>query len=184
MAIASVSKRLSASFMLATLVVAIAISASAWAANLAAPFELTPPANLHPAPVARAASGNTYAYLPSDLSAPLRFMITTMPAGEIRARLGPLSDVQCIHLFLDELRRDHRHFFAVDMPSPLTVGPAALRRVRWTGDKGGRSLTGVLSCGELDGYYYVVNFVDDIKHATSSFATIRASLQALQTHTP
>ena len=152
--------------------------------TLSAPFELTAPHELRAAPVARAASGNTYAYLPADLRQPLRFMITTMPAGEIRARLGALSDAQCIHLFLDELRKDHQHFFALDMSSPLEMGPAAFQRVRWTGDKDGRSLTGVLSCGEINGYYYVVNYVDAIASATVSFPAIRASLKALQPRAP
>ena len=152
--------------------------------SLDAPFQITPPARLRAAPVARAASGNTYAYLPADLSQPLRFMITAMPAGEIRARLGALSEAQCIHLFLDELRKDHQHFFAVDMASPLEIGPAVFQRVRWTGDKGGRSLTGVLSCGELNGYYYVVNYVDAIANATGSFPAVRASLKALRPRAP
>jgi hypothetical protein len=157
------------------------LSAAVWAApGVDAPFTLTPPAALHAAPVARAASGNTYAYLPADLQQPVRLMITAMPAAEIRHRLGALSDAQCIHLFLDELRKDHDHFFAIDMSSPLTVGEASFRRVRWTGDKGGRSLTGVLSCGELDGYYYVVHFADAIAGATTSFPAIRASLKSLR----
>ena len=158
------------------LLVSAAISA---ATGIDAPFTLTPPADLQAAPVARAASGNTYAYLPVDLKQPLRLMITAMPAGEIRHRLGPLRDTQCIRLFLDELRRDHHAFFAVDMSSPLAVGAASFRRVRWTGDKGGRALTGVLSCGELAGNYYVVHYTDSIERATNSFPAIRASLQSL-----
>ena len=182
-----VAKRQRASHLRATLLVCLGIIASsaiAAAVGLAAPFKLTPPASLRAAPVARAASGNTYAYLPTDLREPVRFMITTMPASEIRARLGALSEAQCVHLFLDELRKDHRHFFAIDMASPLAVGPAAFQRVRWTGDKGGRSLTGVLSCGELDGYYYVVHYLDAIDAAIRSFPAIRASLKALQPLTP
>ena len=158
----------------------LASAALSAAAGIDAPFTLTPPANLQAAPVARAASGNTYAYLPADLKQAQRLMITAMPAGEIRHRLGPLSDAQCIRLFLDELRRDHQRFFAVDMGSPLAVGAANFRRVRWTGDKGGRALTGVLSCGELAGYYYVVHYTDTIDRATNSFPAIRASLQTLR----
>ena len=168
------------------LVALLTASISAYAATTAlpAPFELTPPSGLRAAPVARSASGNTYAYLPADLSRPLRLMVTAMPAGEIRARLGALSEAQCIRLFLDELRKDHRHFFAIDMASPLEIGPAAFQRVRWTGDKGGRTLTGVLSCGELNGHYYVVNYVDALAGATASFPAIRASLKALQPRAP
>ena len=147
---------------------------------LDAPFTLTPPPTLHAAPVARAASGNTYAWLPADLKQPLRLMITAMPSAEIRHRLGALSDTQCIRLFLDELRREHTHFFAVDMATPLAIGAAQFRRVRWTGDKSGRALTGVLACGELNGHYYVVHYTDAIAHATRSFPAIRASLQSLQ----
>ena len=162
----------------------LATSAVAADIGLGAPFDLTPPTSLRAAPVARAASGNTYAYLPADLSRPLRFMITTMPADEIRARLGALSEAQCIHLFLDELRQGHLNFFATDMASPLAVGPAAFQRVRWTGDKESRNLTGVLSCGELNGYYYVVNYVDEIAGATESFPGIRTSLKALRPLAP
>ncbi len=145
-----------------------------------APFTLTSPSALHAAPVARAASGNTYAYLPADLTQPLRLMITAMPADEIRHRLGALSDAQCIRLFLNDLRKDHQHFFAIDMATPLAIGAASFRRVRWTGDKGGHSLAGVLSCGELAGYYYVVHYSDAIERATSSFPAIRASLKSLR----
>lgn len=163
---------------LATLLLLFSATPSV-ATGIDAPFTLTPPADLQAAPVARAASGNTYAYLPADLKQALRLMITAMPAGEIRHRLGPLSDAQCIRLFLDELRKDHQHFFAVDMTAPLAVGAASFRRVRWTGDKGGRALTGVLSCGELAGNYYVVHYTDTIDRASSSFPAIRASLQSL-----
>jgi hypothetical protein len=146
-----------------------------------APFTLTPPPGLRAAPVARAASGNTYAWLPANLKQPLRLMITTMPSGEIRHRLGALSDSQCIRLFLDEIRREHQQFFAVDMGTPLAVGASELRRVRWTGNRNGRTLTGVLSCGEMHGYYYVVHYTDAIEHATESFPAIRASLKSLRT---
>jgi len=162
------------------LLFALLCSAALAVPGVDAPFTLTPPAELHVAPVARAATGNTYAYLPADLKQPLRLMLTAMPASEIRRRLGQLSDVQCIRLFLDELRKDHQHFFAIDMEAPLAVGEASFRRVRWTGDKGGRSLTGVLSCGELQGYYYVVHYTDAIEHATRSFPAIRNSLKSLR----
>lgn len=161
------------------------LSASAQAApGIAAPFTLTPPPALHAAPVSRAASGNTYAYLPQDLRTPQRLMITTIMTGEIRARFGALSDTHCIRLFLDELRKEHQNFFAVDMTSPLTVGEAEFRRVRWTGEKNGRALTGVLACGERQDYYYVVHYVDAIASATASFPAIRASLHALRSSSP
>lgn len=149
-----------------------------------APFSLTPPASLHAAPVARAASGNTYAWLPADLKQPLRLMLTVMPAAEIRHRLGALSDSQCVRLFLDEVRREHQHFFAIDMASPLVLGAAELRRVRWTGSRNGHALTGVLACGEVRGYYYVVHYTDAIEQATVSFPAIRASLKSLRTRDP
>lgn len=159
-------------------------SAMAAAAGDGSPFTLSAPAELHAAPVARAASGNTYAWLPANLKDPLRLMITTMPAGEIRHRLGALSDSQCIRLFLDEIRREHQQFFAVDMDTPLALGPTELRRVRWTGHRNGRDLTGVLSCGELHGFYYVVHYTDAIEHATRSFPAIRASLKAMRSADP
>ena len=148
------------------------------------PFTLTAPSSLRAAPVARAASGNTYAWLPANLKQPLRLMITTMPVNEIHHRLGTLSDSQCIRLFLDEVRREHQQFFAIDMDTPLALGPADMRRVRWTGSKNGRALTGVLSCGQLRGYYYVVHYTDALEHATQSFPAIRASLQALRAADP
>ena len=161
------------------------LSALAQAApGIAPPFTLTPPVALHAAPVARAASGNTYAYLPLDLRTPQRLMITTIMASEIRARFDTLSDRQCIRLFLDELRKEHQNFFAVDMTSPLLIGEAEFRRVRWTGEKNGRALTGVLACGELHDYYYVVHYVDALASATASFPAIRASLHSLHSSSP
>lgn len=141
-----------------------------------APFSLAPPPGLRAAPVARAASGNTYTWLPADLSEPTRLMLTIMPASEVRARLGEFRPAQCLRLFLDELRHDHAHFFAVEQPTPLALGAARLARVRWTGDKAGRELTGVLACGALDENFYVVHYVDTLARAPRSFVEIRAAL--------
>lgn len=140
------------------------------------PFSLDPPPGLRAAPVARAASGNTYTWLPADLSQPTRLMLTIMPASEVRARLGEFRPAQCLRLFLDELRHDHAHFFAVEQSAPLTLGEARLARVRWTGDRHGRELTGVLACGAEQDHYYVVHYVDALARAPRSFVEIRAAL--------
>ena len=73
----------------------------------------------------------------------------------------------------------HEGFFVVTMARPLAVGPAEFLRFRWIGDKSGKAMTGVLSCGDLNGYYYVLHFVDELRAATRSFPAIRASLKTL-----
>lgn len=140
------------------------------------PFSLEPPPGLQAAPVARAATGNTYTWLPADLSQPTRLMLTIMPASEVRARLGEFHPAQCLRLFLDELRHDHAHFFAVEQSTPLELGAARLARVRWTGDRNGRTLTGVLACGTERDHYYVVHYVDALARAPRSFVEIRTAL--------
>lgn len=146
------------------------------------PFSLEPPPGLHAAPVSRAASGNTYTWLPADLSQPTRLMLTLMPANEVRARLGEFRPAQCLRLFLDELRHDHAHFFAVEQSTPLELGAARLARVRWTGLRHGRELTGVLACGAEQDRYYVVHYVDALARASRSFVDIRAALASFTPH--
>ena len=72
-----------------------------------------------------------------------------------------------------------RSVFVVTTARPLAVGLAEFLRFRWTGDKSGKAMTGVLSCGELNGYYYVVHFVDELRAATRTFPAVRTSLKTL-----
>ena len=155
------------------------------AAVLAAPsYRFEKPEFLGEPEVAKTLMGATYAYMPESLSSAQRLMITTMPAEEVRRQLGPLSAVQCVNLFLKELRTEHERFFVVSQKRPLTVGAHEFVQFRWTGDKADKTLTGVLSCGDIDGVYYVVHFVDELLDATHSFPKIRASLKTLATRTP
>lgn len=152
--------------------------AAAQAIEPAPPFTFTPPGFLRGPHVARALLGTTYAYTAALGAAQL--LITTVPAATMRAQVGKLSPLQCIQLFAQEIEAGHRGFFGVMMTRPLALGAQELLRYRWYGDKGGRSLTGVLSCGELDGRYFIVHFVDELGAATRSFPAIRASLRALR----
>jgi hypothetical protein len=102
----------------------------------------------------------------------------------VRARLGALSDVQCMQLFLREIEQSHRDFFAIASQRPLALGGAEFARLRWTGEKGGKTLTGMLSCGELAGHYYVVHLVDELRSATRSFPGVQASLRQLEIRAP
>lgn len=127
--------------------------------------------------------GTTYAYTP-DAAAPRRLTITTMPAIEIRQKLGALTEVQCANLFVGELRASHDDFFAAIMTRPLQVGAREFTQFRWTGEKAGTTLTGVLSCGIIGDTYYVIDFVDALLKATGSFPRIRSSLKTLTPNTP
>jgi hypothetical protein len=149
-----------------------------------APFRLEPPPFLTGPQVSKSLMGTTYAYTSATGRGSTRLMITTMPAKEIRTRFGALTDLQCLNMFLGELRSTHERFFVVAMNQPLTVGPAQLLRFRWNGMKSSVLMTGVLSCGELNGYYYVVHFVDEVGSAVRSFPAIRSSLRTLSTTKP
>ena len=151
---------------------------AAQAAETSAPFAFTPPDFLRGPHIARALLGTTYAYTAAP--GPAQLLITTIPAATLRAQVGGLSPLQCIRLFAQEIEAGHSGFFGVMMTRPLAVGTQELLRYRWHGDKGGRSLTGVLSCGELDGRFFVIHFVDELRAATRSFPAIRASLRALR----
>ena len=154
------------------------------AAFAAPPYRFEKPEFLAEPEVAKTLMGATYAYMPQSISSARRLMITTMPAEEVRRQLGSLSAVQCVNLFLKELRAEHERFFVVSQKRPLTVGAREFVQFRWTGDKADKTLTGVLSCGTIDGVYYVVHFVDELLDATQSFPKIRASLKTLATRTP
>lgn len=152
---------------------------AAFAAATSAPFALEPPAFLRGPQVATSLMGATYTYLPLRFDADTRLMITTMPSAEIRRRFGTLTELQCIQLFLGELRATHERFFVVAMNEPLTLGPITVPRFRWNGVHAGRPMTGVLSCGELADRYYVVHFVDALANAVQTFPAIRTSLKTL-----
>ena len=156
----------------------------AWASLVAvahaaddAPFSFSPPDALGEALVSRALMGTTYAYLPAERSAPLRLTITAMPAREIATRVGNLTDVQCINLFLDELAEAHESFFVAAQMRPLAVGSHAFTQFRWTGRRDGHNLTGILSCRRIGEFYFAIDFVDAVPDAMRSFPAIRAGLR-------
>ncbi len=153
---------------------------AALAAAPTPPFELVPPVTLRGPHIATSLMGTTYTYLPPGFKTATRLMITTMPAAAIRQRLGELSDVQCIQLFLAELRATHERFFVVAMREPLALGPVALTRYRWNGDSAGRAMTGVLACGRVGSDYYVIHFADTLATAMRTFPAIRASLKTMR----
>ncbi|MEQ8661423.1 MAG: hypothetical protein RLW62_11435, partial [Gammaproteobacteria bacterium] len=126
-----------------------------------APFRFEPPPPLNATGVQRALLGNTHTYHAADATALPRMTITTMPAREIDQRFGALSGRGCINLFLGELERTHTRFFVASQARPLAVAGHALTQFRWSGEKDGRMLTGVLSCGRLGRHYYVFDFVDE-----------------------
>lgn len=143
------------------------------------PFTFDKPAFLAGPDISNPLTGATYAYTARASAKHMQLLITVMPADEVREHLGAMSDIQCINLFLDEIKHSHQRFFVVNMAQPLIVGPAEFLRFRWTGDKSKKTMTGVLSCGTLDGFYYVIHFVDELKSATHSFPAIRTSLKSL-----
>lgn len=149
-------------------------------ASDAAPFSFEAPEILSGADVATTLMGATYAYSALDSTAKTRLMITTMQAEDIERQLGPLGDLQCANMFLDELRTSYKKFFVITMQRPLQVGESQFVQFRWTGESIGDSLTGVLSCGRLNEQFYVVHFVDQLMDATNTFPAIRAKLKLLR----
>ncbi|MGE0487270.1 MAG: hypothetical protein AB7Q81_24160 [Gammaproteobacteria bacterium] len=154
--------------------------AQAGARDDALPFAFAPPDTLATPVVSHAAIGTTYAYLAEDGARPLRLTITLMPAGEVEARFGALDAAACVNPFLDELAHTHEHFFAAAQARPLVVAGHELPQFRWTGEKRGRTLTGIVSCGRLGRTYYVVDFVDALAPSTRSFPDLRERLRRLQ----
>ena len=144
------------------------------------PFTFDKPAFLTGPDISNSLMGSTYAYTARASAKHMQLLITIMRADDVREQFAELSDLQCINLFLDEIRHSHKRFFVVNMARPLAVGSAEFLRFRWTGDKSKKTMTGVLSCGQLRGYYYVIHFVDELKSATRSFPVIRASLKTLR----
>lgn len=143
------------------------------------PYRLDAPSFLGAPQESRSLFGATYAYLARDTERATRLLITMMDAEEVRARFPGMTDTRCVNLFLDELRNEHEGFFVVAMSRPMFVGPAELPRFRWTGERSGKTLAGVLACGLLGGHYFVVHFSDELRAATETFPKIRSSLRTL-----
>lgn len=158
---------------------ALLCSLCAAAETAVPPFSLTPPPALRGPQAATTLFGATYTWLPARYEHATRLMITTMPAAAVRAELGAITTAQCLQMFVDELRASHSDFFVVAMKEPLALGDIELARYRWNGRRDGRDMTGVLACGELAGYYYVVHYVDELAAALETFPAIRASLGTL-----
>ncbi len=158
--------------------------ALAWLSSVGAapPFTLTPPPGLEGPATEHAALGATYAWHAEPASGALMLTITTLSAGEISAQVGALTEVQCINLFLAPLRERHERFFVVAMARPLQIAGTEFPQFRWSGDRGGRTLTGILSCGRIGADWYVVHFADELLSAARAFPAIRASLRSLRPH--
>ena len=143
-------------------------------------FTFEKPAFMTGPDISKSLMGSTYAYTARNPAKNMQLLITTMRVEDVREQFAELSDLQCINLFLDEVKISHERFFVVNMARPLAVESVEFLRFRWTGDKSRKTMTGVLSCGVMDGYYYVIHFVDELKSATLSFPAIRASLKTLK----
>lgn len=144
-----------------------------------APYTFEHPPFLNDPVESKSLFGSTYAYTSRETTKLARLLITLMPAGEIRARFSALSDTECINLFLEQIRNEHEGFFVVSMARPMRVGTQEFLRFRWTGEKSDKTMTGVLGCGQLGGFYVVVHFSDELRSATRSFPAIRSSLRSL-----
>jgi len=93
-----------------------------------------------------------------------------------------LTSDQCTDLFVDALRATHARFFVSVQTRLLTLGTVPTAQRRWTGEKAGTALTGIVACAEFDGYYYAIDFVDELRAATHSFPSIRDSLREFDAH--
>jgi len=144
------------------------------------PYNFERPIFLVGPEISNSLMGSTYAYTARNSNKDIRLLITVMNVTEIRERFSELSNVQCINLFLEELKKVHEQFFSVNMTRPLSVGSAEFLRFRWTGEKSDKTMIGVLSCGRLKDNYYVIHFTDALKSATHSFPAIRTSLKTLR----
>lgn len=125
-------------------------------------------------------NGSTYTYTSTNQNDLLRLMITVMPRQAIDQRFGALSEVQCINLFVTELRTNHDDFFAVNQSRPLTLAGREFPQFRWSGKNAGVRWTGILSCGTVSDWYLVVHFVDETLRAARTFPPVRTSLRDLR----
>ncbi|MGR8919220.1 MAG: hypothetical protein ACU85V_06355 [Gammaproteobacteria bacterium] len=158
---------------------ALALLLAARGAAAAPPFALGPGAALDEPDVQRALVGTTYAYRGTD-DASLRFTVTVMRASEVRQALGELAPVDCINVFVEEVRNSHERFFVAAAQRPLLVAGSEFPQFRWSGKRLGRTRTGVLSCGLIGGRYFVIHFVDELTRASRSFPAVRATLSGMR----
>jgi len=142
------------------------------------PFSLMTPPGLAQPQLSRTLTGETWAYLATQRGQPTRLLITVMAATDVENLLGTFSDVRCVNLFVDELRRQYDDFFVIEMKRPLALGPSELPQFRWTGRRVSSMLTGVLSCGQLADRYYIIDFVDELQNASHSFPGVRRALRS------
>lgn len=146
------------------------------------PYDFERPIFLTSPEISNSLMGSTYAYSARNVNKDIRLLITVMNVTEVHERFSELSNVQCINLFLEELRRIHERFFSTSMTRPLMVGTKEFLRFGWTGEKSTKTMTGVLSCGQFKDNYYVIHFSDALNSATHSFPAIRTSLKTLSPH--
>lgn len=146
-------------------------------AELTAPFTYDAPEFFREPLISRARMSTTYSYLAQDGKSPLRLTITAMPTREVRDGFGALTPGQCTDLFVDALRATHARFFVSAQTRLLTLGTSPLTQRRWTGEKAGTALTGIVACTEINGHYYAIDFVDELRAAARSFPSIRESLR-------
>ena len=146
-------------------------------AEVTAPFTYSAPEFFREPLISRARMSTTYSYLAEDGKSPLRLTITAMPTREVRDGFGALTPDQCTGLFVDALRATHARFFVAAQTRQLTLGTSSITQRRWTGEKAGTPLTGIVACAEIDGHYYAIDFVDELRAATRSFPSIRESLR-------
>ena len=142
-------------------------------------YNYSPPEFLNQESVASALMGETWTWKSARKNVGARLLITNMLVADVHARIGPLTDIQCVNLFLEELRNSHRNFFVATMTRPLVIGQSEHPRFRWSGENAGRSMTGVLSCGRMKNNYFVIHFSDDVRRATQTFPAIRHSLKTI-----
>ena len=142
-------------------------------------IQFAPPAFLTGPVVAHSMLGVTYAYHKADLSANtgLEISIVTLPAA---IKPADVSAEHCIALFMTEVAKNHRDFFAIQTDARLEAGPLELTQVRWTARDSKQGITGVTSCAVDKGRYISINFHDSIGAASASFPEIRASIRNLE----
>jgi hypothetical protein len=158
---------------------ALTLAAGALNATERGSIEYPPPAFLTGPVVAHSMLGVTYAYHSKDTAdhAALQISIVTIPREMKRSDVSP---EHCIALFMTEVARGHRGFFAVQSEARLEAGPLRLTQVRWTAKDSEHGITGVTSCAVDKGRYISINFQDAIKTASDSFPEIRASIKNLK----
>jgi hypothetical protein len=143
-------------------------------------LKFVPPDFLNEPVVATSMLGTTYAYRAGDLdgSTTLQITVVTLPKAALSA--GEFSTEHCIQLFLTEVARNEVGFFAVPAERELEAGDLRLRQIRWSYKNAYGGFTGVTSCGFDQDRYISINFQDTLKSASTTFPSIRKSLQSLR----